>query len=446
MKHPPQSAWQRGALTGYTLLKVGASQLSHKARQSLRSPEQQALAQQQQEQELGQLLFSCLNRLKGSALKVSQLLAQEAHFLPAALRAQLSKGCYQVTPLNRALIHKVFQQEFGRAAEHLFAEFNPKAFAAASLGQVHQASLADGTLLAVKVQYPGISASIKSDLLMLRGLLQGLILSGKIQAQPAVIEKLLLQAEHTLSEELDYLREAQHLQEFARRQQFAGIVIPQVYENYSSQRVLTMQKLQGWHLNQWLATNPDQASRNHYGQLLFDWFWYQVSELGLVHADPHPGNFLILPDGQLGLLDFGCVRHLSQDFCAAMAAHWRVAQNTDETSQRLPLLHSYQRLRMLPASLSLADFNIQVYPGLRALQDWRMQIYATAEFDFQHKTPYPHEIENKHQLASQLCDFFNEMPYFDRAYLGLMSNLTQLGAQISTRMPWLSQHSARSDN
>ncbi len=441
MKQPPQGAWQRGALTGYTLLKASASQLSHKARQSLRSPEQQAQAQLQQDQELGRLLFACLNRLKGSALKVSQLLAQEAHFLPTELRAQLSQSCYQVTPLNRALIHKVFQQEFAKAPEHLYAEFNPQAFAAASLGQVHHASLQDGSRLAVKVQYPGISASIKSDLSLLRGLLQGLLVSGKIQAQPAVIEKLLAQAEVTLNEELDYHYEAQQLLEFARRQRLSGIVIPKVYQDYSSQRILTMERLQGVHLNEWLANAPDQAERNHYGQLLFDWFWHQVEQLGYLHADPHPGNFLFLPDGQLGILDFGCARRLSTEFTQAMAAHWRVDHLSSSETQLSDLLRSYQHLRMLPADLSLTEFRNLVYPGLRALQNWRMEIYQQDEFDFREKSPYPRETESRHQLASQLCDFYPELPYFDRAYLGLMSNLNQIGARISTRINWLSDRS-----
>lgn len=440
MKQPPQTRLQRSAMTGYTLLKAGASQLSHQARQSLRKPEQRALAQQQHEQELGQLLFSCLNRLKGSALKVAQMLAQEANFLPAELRQQLSKSCYQVTPLNRALIHKVFQQEFGKAAEHLFTEFHPQAFAAASLGQVHQASLSDGRQLAVKVQYPGIRSSIHSDLSLLRSMLQGLSLSGKIKAQPAVIEKLVAQAEQTLLEELDYGHEAQQLQEFASKLRLPGIVIPEVYPAYSSSRVLTMQKLEGWHLNQWLAQNPDQASRNHYGQLLFDWFWYQVTVLRYLHADPHQGNFLIMADGRLGILDFGCARRLSPEFYQAMAEHWQLssqlASQTQKQTASLALLRSYQRLQMLPATMSVADFESQVYPALSALQEWRQQPYLQASFDFRTKTPYPQEIENKHQLASQLCDFFAEMPYFDRAYLGLMSTLTQIGACITTQIDW----------
>ena len=119
-----------------------------------------AKAQRRFEQDLGRILFWALNQLKGTALKLAQLLSAHAEFLPDAGRAELAKGCYQVTLINRSLLYKIFRAKFGQAPEQMFAHFDSMALAAASLGQVHDARLPDGSAVAVKVQYPEIAASI----------------------------------------------------------------------------------------------------------------------------------------------------------------------------------------------------------------------------------------------------------------------------------------------
>ncbi|MFZ6673259.1 ABC1 kinase family protein [Undibacterium sp. Xuan67W] len=436
-KNPPSSKLGRSAVSGLALAQVGISHVGHKARQLTRSDEAKITAQDEHEAELGRILFRALNQLKGTALKISQLLSMEADFLPAGIRRELAKGCYQVTPLNRALVHKVFSREFGQAPEHVFAQFDATSFAAASLGQVHHASLADGTQLAVKIQYPGIAASISSDVRMLRGLLHTMSLGSDLIPRKELVDRNMSELEHKLAEELDYEHEAAQLRWFARHVRLPGIVIPVPVASHSSQRILSMQRLDGLHLDEWLATNPDQATRDHFGQLLFDWFWHSVCELGRLHADPHPGNFLFMADGQLGVLDFGCTKSISKSFCTSMAKAWRGLLDQNRSSFA-PVRLAYIELGLIRADLSLEDFETQLIPAATALVEWQLQPFTMQRFDFRHKTSYPAPDTGHGKILVKLAlSYHEDMPYFDRAYMGMMHMLKKIGAVVDTRNPWL---------
>ncbi|MFZ6658322.1 ABC1 kinase family protein [Undibacterium sp. TJN19] len=438
VKVPPTSKLGRTAVTGLALAHAGASRLGHKARQVMRSNEEKSSAQEEHEAQLGRILFRALNQLKGSALKISQLLSMEADFLPEGIRRELAKGCHQVTPLNRAHIHKVFQREFNDAPENLFAHFDPHAFAAASLGQVHHASLANGKALAVKVQYPGIAASISSDVRMLRGIFMTMSVGTDLLPDKSLIDRMTNELEQKLGEELDYEHEAAELAWFRERTTLPGIVIPKSLDQLSSKRVLTMERLDGLHLDAWLATAPSQAQRNHFGQLLFDWFWFSVHTLGRVHADPHPGNFLFMPDGQLGVLDFGCTNVVSPEFCALMAESWRALLMPDEVQRNLVLRRIYIDLGLFSADLTAEDFDTQVIPALKELHAWKIEPYGVRRFDFANKSPYPKSMDKQHGkvLSRQFAGYHADMPYFDRANLGLMNMLKKIAAVVNTDNPW----------
>ncbi|MFZ6747707.1 ABC1 kinase family protein [Undibacterium sp. Ren11W] len=437
---PATGKLKRGAISGLALARAGITQLGHQARQLTRDDEDKPAAQDQHEAELGRILFRALNQLKGTALKVSQLLSMEADFLPQGIRSELAKGCYQVTPLNRALVHKVFSSEFGQAPEQLFAQFEANSFAAASLGQVHHASLADGTLLAVKVQYPGIAASVKSDIRMLRGILQTLGLGSNLIPRQELIDRMMNEIEHKLVEELDYQHEAAQLRWFRQHVSLPGIVIPRAISSHSSRRVLSMQRLDGLHLEPWLATGPSQAQRDHFGQLLYDWFWTSVRQLGRLHADPHPGNFLFMADGQLGVLDFGCTKTISAAFCAAMAQAWSALLAHGEADSYAAVRDAYLALGVISPELSLADFETELMPAITPLIDWQLEPYRTTHFDFSQKTPYPSPDRSQNKTMMLLAaGFHQDLPYFDRAYLGLMHMLKKIGANVATGNPWTHQ-------
>ncbi len=437
-KAPATGKLKRSAISGMALAHAGVKHLGHKARQLTRDDQSKQTAQERHEGELGRILFQALNQLKGTALKVSQLLSMEADFLPEGLRRELAKGYHQVTPLNRALVHKVFMGEFSRAPEQLYASFEPVSFAAASLGQVHRATLADGTALAVKVQYPGIASSIGSDIRMLRGIVQTFGPGSDLMPRQELVDRVMREIEHKLNEELDYEHEAAQLRWFRQHVKLPGIIIPRSIDSHSSRRILTMQRLEGIHLEQWLATGPDQQQRDHYGQLLYDWLWYSVRVLGRLHADPHPGNFLFMPDGQLGVLDFGCTKTISLPFCQSLAQAWTALLPQDGGEpDYASVREAYIQLGVIESGLSLSDFMTQLLPAIAPVLDWQLQPFRAARFDFSLKSPYPAPDLTQSKTVMRIAAGFHEdLPYFDRAYLGLMHMLKKIGATVTTGNPW----------
>lgn len=435
-KAPGTGALKRGAIAGMAVARAGLARLSHKA-QGLARPEAQApQANAAHEAELGRILFAALNQLKGTALKASQLLSMELGFLPEGIRRELAKAHYQVTPLNRALVIKLLRQEFGQGPDALFATFDPHAFAAASLGQVHAATLADGQAVAVKLQYPGMAASIGSDMGMLRTLLQSMSLRSKAMPNAAIVDRVMTDVQHKLAEELDYLHEAEQLRWFGRHLTLPGLVVPQPVTALTSKRLLTMQHLPGLHLNEWLATQPAQGERDHFGQLLFDTFLHCSFALRRVQADPHPGNFLFMPDGRLGLLDFGCTRALNADFCEGLMAAW---SSLLRQPCALDQLHrAYQRLGLIAPTMTQADFEVQLMPVLVELQAWQRLPFSQELYDFgQHPPPPRPKAAQQRQAMALLYAVPPDMPYFDRAYLGLTQLLRALGARVRTANPWI---------
>ncbi len=426
----------RSAIAGVAVARVGAAHLQHKAQSLGRSPVDVAQASAQHEAKLGRILFGALSQLRGTALKASQLLSIELGFLPEATRAELARAHYQVTPLNRALVIKLMRDAFGQLPQTLFAHFDPQAFAAASLGQVHAATLHSGESVAVKLQYPGMAASVGSDMQLMRGLLKTLAGSTSAMPKAELIDRVMADIQHKLAEELDYLHEADQLIWFGQQLTHPALTVPQPVMALTSARVLTMQRLHGLHLNEWLATGPSQQARDYFGQLLFDVFLRCTFELHRLQADPHPGNYLFMPDGRLGLIDFGCTRALDASFCDAIGAAWSALLRTPADTRALQ--HSYQRLGMISLDLSPSEFELQLMPALACFQHWQRLPFAQAIYDFaQHPAP-PRMSAAQHRIAVQhMQSVPPDLPYFDRSYLGLVQLLRQLGARVRTTNRWI---------
>ena len=438
MGAPPTSKLTRGAISGVALAHAGVARLGHQARKLTRAVADEEAAQLRFEADLGRIMFKALNQLKGTALKVSQLLSAHADFLPAGIRAELAKGCHEVTPLNRAQVHKVFRSEFSQAPEQLFATFEAQAFAAASLGHVHRATLDDGRAVAVKVQYPGIGTSIKSDLAMLRGMMQ--TLGGGVIHLPRkeLVDQVMTEVAGKLEEELDYEHESAQLSWFHKRVPAASYVVPQPIASHSSRRVLTMERLDGLHLDAWLATGPDQASRDHYGQLLFDWFIFSLHELGRVNADPHAGNFLFMPDGRLGLLDFGCTREISPEFTELLHGAWNAVLNRRDDGPQIATRLAYLKLQLISPELSQHNFDTQLMPAIAPLADWQLDPFRTDRFDFAAWPAMPLAgAAQAKTMAELMTGMHPDLPYFDRAYMGVMQLLKKIGAVVATENRWI---------
>lgn len=433
-KNIPTSKLTRSAIVGMAVTKIGLKHISYKTRQSISATPTHEQPQQEHEEQIGELIFTVLSQLRGTAVKLSQLLSMEADILPKTTRDKLHSACHQVPPINKALVRKQIVQELGDTPKQLFKEFNPQAFSAASIGQVHQAIAHDNTVLAVKVQYPGIGVTIESDLKMVEKLFWLLSKTTDKFPKKQVVVLLMDEMQARLQEETNYEIEANNLNWFRQAVTLPDIVIPSVYEALSSRRVLSMDMLTGQHLEDWLKSNPSQPQRNKVGQKLFDFFWYCALQLKKINADPHPGNFLILPDGQLGILDFGCVRSLSDDFVRDFSDMIPKIVDGYFFNKNIPtLLESYQQLKFIEPDVTLATFESEIMPDLQLYGQWLGEAYVEKTFDFSNKHPCPGKPNEMTGGAIKfLSGMYSEQPCFDRAHLGLMNLLSQIGACINT--------------
>jgi aarF domain-containing kinase len=250
-------------------------------------------------------MLRTMGYLRGAAMKLGQALANFPEIVPDQIVATLERLHFEAPPMHFALLREHVRNELGREPEEAFAAFDTRAFAAASLGQVHRAALKSGQDVAVKIQYPAIGRSIRSDFRNLSALLSPMRLGRGWEPVKAQLEEI----HRIIDQETDYRREA----EWQRRARSLfheddPILVPRVYEELSTRRVLTMDYLDGVHIHAFLAGNPSQELRDHFGGLIYQ-AQSRLHYAGrLLYADPHPGNFLFRADGRLGFLDFGCVR------------------------------------------------------------------------------------------------------------------------------------------
>lgn len=254
-------------------------------------------------------IYDSLKSLKGSALKLAQMLSMEKNFLPQAYVEKFSLSQFSVPPLSAPLVVKTFRKYFGKSPLELFDTFNPNAINAASIGQVHKA-VHEGKELAVKIQYPGVAESISSDLALVKPIAMKMF---NIQAKDS--EKYFKEVETKLTEETNYILEIANSTEIAEAcEHIPNLRFPKYYPEFSSERVITMDWMNGVHWSEFCKTNPDQEIANKIGQALWDFYMFQVHQLRKVHADPHPGNFLIDENDNLIAIDFGCIKEIPEDF------------------------------------------------------------------------------------------------------------------------------------
>jgi predicted unusual protein kinase regulating ubiquinone biosynthesis (AarF/ABC1/UbiB family) len=254
-------------------------------------------------------IYDGLKNLKGSALKFAQMLSMEKNFLPQAYVEKFSLSQFSVPPLSAPLVIKTFRRYFGRSPPEMFDTFDAEAINAASIGQVHKATV-NGKQLAVKIQYPGVAESISSDLALVKPIAMSMF---NIQAKDS--DKYFKEVETKLFEETDYRLELAQSNEVAKAcAHIPNLLFPKYYDEYSSERVLTMDWMTGKHLSEWCKAGFSQESGNKVGQALWDFYMFQVHELKKVHADPHPGNFLVDADENLIAIDFGCMKSIPDSF------------------------------------------------------------------------------------------------------------------------------------
>jgi predicted unusual protein kinase regulating ubiquinone biosynthesis (AarF/ABC1/UbiB family) len=254
-------------------------------------------------------IYDSLKSLKGSALKVAQMLSMDKNILPSAYVEKFSLSQFSVPPLSAPLVRKTFKKYLDKYPEEIFDTFDKDSINAASIGQVHKATKA-GKNLAVKIQYPGVAESISSDLALVKPIaIRMFNLKGKDS------DKFFEEVENKLVEETNYLLELKQSQEITEAcTMIPNMEFPIYYPELSSERIITMDWMQGLHLSEFAKTNFDEATGNKLGQALWDFYMFQIHGLRKVHADPHPGNFLISKENTLIAIDFGCIKEVSDEF------------------------------------------------------------------------------------------------------------------------------------
>jgi predicted unusual protein kinase regulating ubiquinone biosynthesis (AarF/ABC1/UbiB family) len=253
-------------------------------------------------------------QLRGAFMKLVQMLSMREDLLPGEAIDILRTTQASVPPMDYRLISQQIRRELSKSPEQLFASFETEAFAAASLGQVHHARLKSGEEVAVKIQYPGVDATVEQDLGNLKLLLRTLqTIAGDLMRQKIDTKTIYAELQERLREELDYINEARNIDEFHRLLDGDdNILIPRVIKHLSTRRILTMTYIDGYRLADIFGEAAELELRTWVARKYYQLVWRQILEFGVLHTDPQPGNYLVTWHPKLGVLDFGSVRHFSE--------------------------------------------------------------------------------------------------------------------------------------
>ncbi|HET7785236.1 MAG TPA: AarF/ABC1/UbiB kinase family protein [Myxococcales bacterium] len=267
----------------------------------------------------GERILATLGELKGAALKLGQALAMDPDALPEEARSVVARLLSQAPQrMDFAQVSEVVRGELGKAPADLFASFAEEPLAAASLGQVHAARTHDGREVVVKVQYPGVDKALESDLANAAVLVRGFALTGSasLDGRPYYDEMRA-----SLLRELDYREEAAQADAYREAAaRYPELVVPEVIRERSGRRVICLERLYGQPLLELIESDAGAEERFRVARLMILAIWGPFYATRLIHADPHPGNFLVLPDGRLGVLDFGATKRLSNTFASVYRA------------------------------------------------------------------------------------------------------------------------------
>ena len=421
--HPvPVGRLRRLGLLGTLQAKIGAAYMFHWLRGWFRNSADSERLLAETHWKTAVRLLDSMTYLRGSVMKIGQTLANFPDIAPREFVETLEKLHFSAPPMHWSLLREMVFNELGDDPENLFAEFDKQAFAAASLGQVHRARLKSGELVAVKIQYPGIGRTISDDF---RNLLLFMLpnrLSSEWQNMKEQFDDLRLRMEL----ETDYQLEARNLEKarlLFREQD--GIIVPRVYPQFSTNRVLTMDMVDGVHLDQFLAQAPSQEVRNAAGMKMVCG-WYRMMYSGrMLYNDFHPGNFLFLDDGRLGLIDFGYVLPLDDELWELM----RLMDRPLTTGRR------EDRIAAMKAWSGLADESTDQMRLYEQFAEWN---WCSRDSD----VPYDFGVESDFRRG---VDLFMEMlrkrysrghrttPQMARGNFGWRSMLYRLQAKLQIR-------------
>ncbi len=295
-------------------------------------------------------LAAALGGLKGPIMKVAQLLATIPEALPAEYAAELGQLQSQAPPMGRSFVRRRMAAELGPEWESKFSSFEYEAAASASLGQVHKAVSHDGRALAVKLQYPDMQSAVEADLAQL-----AVLFSIHARMRPAIdTSEMLTEISARLREELDYDLEARHTRLYGLI--FEGdplIRVPEVLSELTTKRLLTMTWLEGGRLLDY--TDRPLEQRNRIARAMFRAWWYPFSHYGVIHGDPHLGNYTVFEEegsaAGINLLDYGCMRTFAPKFIQGVVDLYNGLLKGD----RALIVHAYETWGFAGLSNELID-------------------------------------------------------------------------------------------
>jgi predicted unusual protein kinase regulating ubiquinone biosynthesis (AarF/ABC1/UbiB family) len=370
-------------------------------------------------------IYDSLKELKGSALKAAQMMSMEKSFLPRAYVEKFSLAQFSVPPLSGPLVKNVFLKSFGKFPNQIFDSFNEESVNAASIGQVHKASK-NGKTLAVKIQYPGVAESISSDLALVKPIAMKLF-----NMKGADSDKYFREVENMLKEETNYLLELTQSIEIANAcQHINNLRFPKYYQEYSNNRVLTMDWMEGKHLSEFKPKNQKEA--NKIGQTLWDFYMFQIHNLKKVHADPHPGNFLVDSENNLIAIDFGCIKVIPEDF---YEPYFKLALSTDIDNKTVlnEALKSLEIIRDDDSAKEI-EFFTALFSNMLMLLTEPLKV---EKFDFGNPEFFGQIIKlgEKYSNSTELRKMngnrgSKHFLYVNRVFFGLYSMLNELRADI----------------
>lgn len=422
----PTTKISRGAVVGKAMLKIGVAQSTGVVKRAFMSKEKKEESQNETHAEIAKVIIESLGTLKGISVKIAQQVALGLPFLPKEYLDEISKSFNSIPPINKALIRKIIKQELKAYPQEVFESFESEAFGAASLGQVHLATL-NGEKLAVKVQYPGISKSIDSDLGVLKFALTRFAKGGNI-------DHLMDEVEARLNEEVDYEIEAENTEFFYNNLKHDLIVIPKIKEEFSTKTVLTSSFLEGDSFEEFLARNPSQEERNHYAQLIFNSFFMGLYHIQMIHADPNPGNFIFMADKKLGLIDFGCVKKLDDAFLTSFSK-LHVALMDEISDEEVTQQYAAMGMIDYEEKEKMLEFYLEV---IKPLDRIYIEIFHGDSYDFKENSDFSKRgfetiMEVQKKQITAVHNMNEDYIFVDRTLLGYYAMFEKMEATIDTR-------------
>ena len=418
----PSGKFERSKVLAKTGLKIGTNYARFYAKHAGRNVTAESRSELNYKN--AEDLFKNFTHLRGSVLKLAQSLSMDSGVMPQEFIEVMSKAQYRVPPMNRALVRRQIHRELGKYPEAAFSKFNEKAVAAASIGQVHEATDNAGQKLAVKIQYPNIRDTIDSDLSMARTIFSPMLKTGDM-------DTYIDEIRNTLLSETDYRLEGKQIENFSTIYgNDPRVIMPKWLPKLSNERILTMSYINGQHLDVFLKSGPTLDHKNHFGKLLWDFIHDQIErKIYTFHADLHPGNFLFREDGRLGVLDFGCVKKFPTEFldiCVDMLS----SHIKDDGSA---IRDCYIAIGILNSKDITSNKSVDLFEFLRAFGKLIVKPYNFPTFDFG-DSEYRAQFNNYMRESFKWRDIrvSRHFIFISKLLFGLYGMLMQLKPTIDT--------------